>query len=98
MLPMINIGHNVFGGSAIASELVGNHHPWITAVSLDQFREKTLGCSFVAPSLHQDIEHVSMLIYGAPEIESLTIDLDHSLIKKPLVAWSRPVSADHIRK
>jgi hypothetical protein len=38
MLPMIDIGHNVLGGSAGASELVGNHHPWITAISLHQFR------------------------------------------------------------
>ena len=52
----------------------------------------------VARLLRQDIEHVSTLIHGAPEIESLTVDLDHRLIKKPLVAWFGLVSADQIRK
>lgn len=94
--PMINIGHNVFGGSGIASEFVGNHHPWLTTVSLDQVRVKALGCSLVAPFLHQSIEHVPMLIHGKLEIESLTDDLDHSLIKKPRVAWSWPVPPNNI--
>ena len=96
MLPMIDVGHDIFGGGPLASKLVGDHHPWISAIRLHQLFKEALGCPPVAALLHQDIEHVTLLIHGAPEIKSLAVDLDHSLIKKPLVARPWPVSPDDI--
>ncbi len=96
MLPVIDTRHDVFGGGPIASKLVGNHHSRITAIRLDQLFKEALGRPLVAPLLHQDIEHVAMLIHGTPEIKNLTVDLDHNFIKIPLVARPWPVSPNDI--
>ena len=65
---------------------------------LDQLFKEALGRPLVAPLLHQDIEHVTMLIHGTPEIKNLTVDLDHNFIKIPLVARPWPVSPNDIGK
>ena len=97
MLTVVDIRHHLFLGGAIAPELVGDHHPRL-AVWLDQLGKKTLGRLLVAPFLNHDIEHVTMLIHGAPEIENLAVDLDHHLIKVPLVTHLWSIAADRVGK
>ena len=88
MLPVIDIGHDLFLGGTVASELVGDHHPRL-AILLDQLAQKTLGSLPVAPFLNHDVQNVAMLINRTPEIENLAADLDHNLIKVPLVVSLR---------
>ena len=63
---------------------------------LGQLDQKSPGCLLAAPLSHQDIQHVTMLIHGTPEIENLTVDLDHNLIKAPLVTRLWSVATDGV--
>lgn len=95
MLTVIDIGHDLFLGGPIASELVGDHHPGL-AILLDQLTQKTLSRLLVAPFLSHDIEHITMLVDRPPEVENLAADLDHNLIKVPLVADLGSMAADRV--
>jgi hypothetical protein len=70
----------------IACQLVGDNHPRHIPQTLEQFMEKPLGCFGVSPRLHQDVEHVAVLVNRTPQIAPLAIDLDEHLIEVPFVA------------
>ena len=57
----------------------------------------TKGRSFVASALHQDIEHVSMLIDCEPQIVQLAIDGEEHLIKMSFVTRLCPMLAQLVR-
>jgi hypothetical protein len=61
-------------GRAIAAQLIGDQHTWDVLASLEQFPKELLGSLFVASALHQDIEHIAMLINCSPEIVQLAVD------------------------
>ena len=63
---------------------------------LGQLDQKSPGCLPVPPLLHHDIEHVIMLVHGTPEVENLTVDLDHNPIKVPLVTRLWSVATDGV--
>jgi hypothetical protein len=41
----------------------------------------------IAPALHQDIEHVIVLIDSAPQVMALPVDRQKDLIEVPLITW-----------
>jgi hypothetical protein len=52
----------------------------------------------VIPSaLHQDIEHVSLLIHRAPQIVAFTIDRQEDLVQVPLITWPGTPATELIR-
>lgn len=55
-------------------------HPW---------QDLTFCRLFVALALHQDVQHVAILIYGPPEIVRFPADLQIDLIQVPFVATMR---------
>ena len=63
----------------VAGQLVGDNHPRHIPQALEQFTEKPLGCFGVSPRLHQDVEHVAVLVDRALQLMGDAVDLDENL-------------------
>ncbi len=74
------------GPRPIAGQLVSDDHPRHVLVLFEQLTKELLGCLLVAPALHQDVQHIPILINGTPQVLGLAIDLQKDLIQMPLVA------------
>ena len=55
--------------------------------ALEELPEELLRGPLVAPALDQDIEHVVVLIDGAPQVMTLPVDRQKHLVQVPFVAW-----------
>jgi hypothetical protein len=53
---------------------------------LSSFTEKPLGRHRVAARLHQDVEHVAVLVDRAPQVMGGAVDLHEDLVEVPFVA------------
>src|SRR5215471_7533157 len=71
----------------VALELIGDDDPWHVLEPLEQLAEKLLRRVRIAPALHQDIEHVIVLIDGAPQVMALPVDCQKDLVQVPLITW-----------
>src|SRR4051794_2932207 len=80
----------------VALELVGDDHPRRILQALQQLAEEALGGFGIAPALHQNIEHVAVLVNGTPEIVLLATDAEKDLIHEPFVARSGPTSLQRV--
>ncbi len=74
VLAMGHVRHHFFLRRAIAPELIGDHPIRRSPLMLEHLLEKALRHFFVFAFLHQDIDHLAVLIDGSPQIESLTVD------------------------
>ena len=50
--------------------------------------QQPFGCSRVAANLSDFVEHISILIDGAPEIAALAVDRNDHFAKMPYVSWA----------
>src|SRR4051812_35756049 len=85
-LSVLYARQNVTLGSGVALELVGDDDPRGVLQALQQLAKEALGGFGVAPALHQDVEHVPVLIDRTPEIMQLATDAEKHLVHKPFVA------------
>jgi hypothetical protein len=69
-LPVFDTRQHLPLGRAIAFQLVGHEHPR----HLRQPSEELLGRVLIPAALHQNIEHVAVLIDGPPHIMTLAVD------------------------
>jgi hypothetical protein len=97
VLAMLHTGEHVLFGRAIAFELVRDDHPRDVSQPFEQLAEKLLRCSLVALTLHQDVEHVAILIHRPPQVVPFAVNGEKHLVQVPLVTWSRPVMPELIR-
>ena len=74
--------------SPIASEFVGDQPSRFAPLPLQQLPEESLGSSGVSSTLDQDVDHVAVLINGAPQVVSLALDADEDLVQEPDVSES----------
>src|SRR5262249_20455214 len=72
---------------AVALQLVGNDDPRYVLQALEQLAKKLLRGVLIAPALDQDVEHVIVLIHGAPQVMPLPVDRQKDLVQMPLVPW-----------
>ena len=77
---------------AIAAQLVRDKPIRRPLLRFEQLPDKPCGCSPVAPSLHQDIEKVAVLVDGAPQLLTSPLDLQEDLVQQPVVARCRLTS------
>jgi hypothetical protein len=56
----------------------------VTALPLEP--KNRLPCFGVSPRLHQDVEHIAMLVDRTPQVLSGAVDLHEHLVKVPFVA------------
>ena len=76
---MFHAEHHLTFRRAVAPQLVGHQHTRGVTQIFQQFAEESLGGSGVASALHQDIEHVPVLIDRPPEVMELAADPDENL-------------------
>ena len=72
--------------SPVAAQLVGDQPPRRTLLALQQLAEKACSRPTVATRLDEDIDDVTILIDGTPEIAPLSLDGDEDLVQLPDVA------------
>ena len=77
--------HDIFSGSAIASELVSYHASWRVTLAFHELAEKPFSCAFVTPFLNKNIDDITVLIDSTPEIVTYAIDCDENLIQEPQI-------------
>ena len=59
----------------------------------NSLRKKRLAARCVSPWLNQDIEHITVLIDGTPEILPLTLDRDEDFVRDTTCRPDGPVAA-----
>src|SRR5689334_20954368 len=57
--------------------------------ALQQFPEESLGRFGIAPTLHQDVEDVTLLVDGSPQVLDLATNADKHFIEVSLIAGRR---------
>ena len=72
--------------SPVAAQLVGDQSHGLTLLALQQLAKKVFGSPAVASRLDENIEDVTILIDGTPEIAPLSLDGDEDLVQVPDVA------------
>jgi hypothetical protein len=74
-------------GCAVALERIRDDDPQHVLQSLEQCAKKLLRRLLVAPTLHQDVEDVVLLLDSTPQVMPFTIDRQKHLSQVPLVTW-----------
>ena len=78
--------------SPITPQLVGDQLPGCLSLLFQGLTKEAFSGSTISAFGDQNIDHVSILIDGPPQIEALTLDGDEEFIDVPDVAESSPVS------
>src|SRR3954454_16566480 len=90
-LAMLDTGQDLPFGGGVALQFVGDDHPRDILQPTQQLAKEALRSLGVAPALHKDVEHLTVLIDGTAEIMLFAVDADKHLVKEPFVA--RPWTA-----
>src|SRR4051812_13269627 len=87
--PVLDRGHDLTLGCAVAGQLVRDHDTRGPALLFQQLAEQALGSLLVAPALDENVEHKSILVDGPPEPVLLAPDRQAHFVQVPLVtrAW-----------
>src|SRR6516165_2550565 len=73
-LAMLHPGQYLTLGRAITLELIRDDDPWHILQALEQLAEKLLRRMLIAAALHENVEHLIVLIYSPPQVMPFTID------------------------
>jgi hypothetical protein len=77
-------------------EFVGNDYPWHIRQPFEQLAKEFLCGPLVASALHQDVQHVALLIHGPPQIVTIALDGEKHLIELPFIAGPRTAASQLI--
>ena len=83
-------------GGSVTLELVGDDHARHVHQPFEEFAEELLRRLLVPPFLHQDIQQVSLLIDGPPQIVMFALDRQKHFIEVPLIAGAWTSSTELI--
>jgi len=72
--------HDVSVGGAVAPQLVRHQPSRRAPLPFQQLAKKPFGRAGVAISLNQDVDHISVLVHGSPQIVSLSSDPHEDLV------------------
>ena len=75
--------------NAVAAEFVRHEQARLAALPAYKLTKETLCRSTIATSLHENIDHVTILIDGTPQILLPATDLHEDLVEMPRVAEAR---------
>src|SRR3954471_6296654 len=84
--PVLDRGHHLSLGGAVAGQLVRDHHTRGPALLFQQLAEQSLGGLLVAPALDENVEHEAILVHCAPEPVLLSPDHQAHFVQVPLVS------------
>lgn len=82
---MIDGRHDISAGRAVVSQLVRDQLPRRAPLPFQQLAEEPFGRTGTAIPLHQDVDHVSVLIHGPPQVVALAPDLHEDFVQVPPV-------------
>ena len=80
VLPMFDARQDLLFGCAIAAEFIRDDDPRHIPQALQELAEEFFRRVLVPPALHQDIEHMAILIDGPPQIMTFAMDGQKHLI------------------
>src|SRR3954470_21842802 len=87
---VLHPGQDLAVRDPVAAQAIGDDALRLVLQASEQALEEAFrGCG-VPAVLDQDVEHDAVLVYRAPEIMQLTVDLQEHLIEVPSVAWLGP--------
>ncbi len=69
----------------VTAELVRDEHTRYVLAPVEPLMEEVLGRRLVPPTLHQDIQHVAVLVNGPPEVVDFAVDRDEDFVEVPVV-------------
>ena len=67
----------------VAAQLVDDQTARRAALTFQQFPKETLSRSSITPGLDEDVDHVTVLVHGPPEIPPSTLNLHEQLVEIP---------------
>jgi hypothetical protein len=76
---------NAHGGT-IARQFIGNNDAWDILTLLEELTKESLRGHFVSPTLHENIQHIAILIDCSPEVVALTMNRQEDFVQVPLAA------------
>src|SRR5829696_9270646 len=94
MPAVLDRGHYVCLGGAVAGQLVRDHHTRHAGLPLQQLAEQALGGPLVAPALDQNVEHDPILVDRAPEPVLLAGDHQAHVVEMPFVSHTGQPAPD----
>jgi len=66
--------------------LVGNDKKWFVPLAAQQPSKESLRGALITAPLNQNIDHVAVLIHGAPQILLFTVDSNEDFVQVPNIA------------
>jgi hypothetical protein len=84
--PVSHVAEDASHGSGVASQFVGNDLQWFGTLATQEFSKKSLCGALITMRLDQNVDHVAVLIHGAPQIPLLAVDSNEDFIQMPVVA------------
>jgi hypothetical protein len=96
MLPVFHTWQELSLGPPITLELISDEHPGYKLAPFEELAEEPLGSRFIPASLHQNIEHMALLIHGPPEIMPLPMNREKHFIQVPFIPRLRPSETELI--
>jgi hypothetical protein len=76
-----HVAEDASHGSGVASQFVGNDLQWFRTLATQEFSKKSLCGALITMRLDQNVDHVAVLIHGAPQIPLLAVDRMKTLSK-----------------
>ena len=86
-------GHDLAVSGAVAFQLVGDQPPGRASLPLQQLAEESFGGFPITARLDEDIEHITILIYRAPEVLAFALYLYENLCPGATCHRDDPVDA-----
>ena len=95
--PVHRFSENLPLRGAIAFEFIGDDHPWDVLAPFEELAKELLRGLLITPALHQDIQHIAVLIHRPPQIVTLTMNGQKDFIQVPFVTRPRAAAPELIR-
>lgn len=78
--------HHAPVGRGVAAQLVRDQPAWRTALSFQQLPKEAFRRMAITPGLHEDVDHIAVVIDRAPEVLLAPSNGNEQLVKVPRVA------------
>ncbi len=96
VLAVLYFRHDLAPGGSVGAEFVGDHALGRTTLLAQKPLQQPFGGSRIAADLDDFVEHVSVLIDGAPEVAFFAVDRDHHFVEMPDVLSARLPLGDRL--
>jgi hypothetical protein len=96
MLAMFHPWENLALGGCVALQFVGDDYTRDVGQAFEELAEELLRGALIPAALHQDIEHVPVLIHSPPQIVAFSLNSKNHFIEMPFIARPRTAATELI--